>query len=61
MAVLATKGLIKEVHTMLANSKLPHRFRAEALSTYVYLKNRSPTIALDRIITYEARVGSNQM
>ena len=42
---------------MLADSKLPHRFWAEALSTYVYLKNRSPTKALDGITPYEAWSG----
>ena len=42
---------------MLADSKLPHRFWAEALSTYVYLKNQSPTKALDRITPYEAWSG----
>ena len=49
--------LIEGVHTMLADSKLPHQFWAEALSTYVYLKNRSPTKALDGITPYEAWSG----
>ena len=31
---------------MLAESKLPHRFWAEVLSTCVYLRNHSPTKAL---------------
>ena len=42
---------------MLADSKLPHQFWAEALLTYVYLKNRSPTKALDGITPYEAWSG----
>lgn len=33
---------------MLADSKLPKKFWAEALSTAAYLKNRSPTKALSR-------------
>ena len=48
------RTLIEGVRSMLANSKLPHRFWAEALSTTVYLRNRSPTKALDRITPYEA-------
>ena len=42
---------------MLADSKLPHRFWAEALSTCVYLRNRSPTKALEGITPYEAWSG----
>ena len=53
------RTLIEGVRTMLADSKLPHRFWAEALSTYVYLKNRSPTKALDGITPYEAWSGIN--
>ena len=48
------RTLIEGVHTMLANSKLPHRFWAEALSTCVYLRNQSPTKALRGITPYEA-------
>ena len=36
------RTLIEGVRTMLADSKLPHRFWAEALLTAVYLQNRSP-------------------
>ena len=43
---------------MLADSKLPHRFGAEALSTAVYLRNRSPTKALEGITPYEAWSGT---
>ena len=46
--------LIEGVHTMLADSKLPHRFWAEALSMCMYLRNRITTRAL-------VGVGSNQM
>ena len=46
------------VRTMLADSKLPHRFWAEALSTAVYLRNRSPTKALEGTTPFEAWNGS---
>ena len=32
---------------MLADARLPHRVWAEALSTAVYLRNRSPTTAVE--------------
>lgn len=48
------RTLMESVRTMLADSKLPHRFWAEALSTSVYLRNRSPTKALEGITPYEA-------
>ena len=43
---------------MLADSKLPHRFWAEALSTAVYLRSQSPTKALEGITPFEAWHGS---
>ena len=46
--------LIESVRTMLADSKLPHEFWAEALSTAVYLRNRSPTKALQKVTPCEA-------
>ena len=42
---------------MLADSKLPHTFWAEALSTCAYLRNCSPTRALEGITSYEAWSG----
>ena len=48
------RTLIEGVSTKLADSKLPHKFWAEALSTYVYLQNRTPTKALTEITPYEA-------
>ena len=39
---------------MLADSKLPHSFWAEALSTYAYFRIRSPTKLLSGITPYEA-------
>ena len=38
-----SRTLVKFVRSMLADSKLPHRFWAEALSMATYLINRSPT------------------
>lgn len=38
--------LMETVRSMLADSRLPHRFWAEALSTAAYLINRSPTKTL---------------
>ena len=42
---------------MLADSKLPKRFWAEALSTAVYLQNRSPTKAAEGMTPFEAWTG----
>ena len=52
------RTLIEGVRTMLADSKLPHRFWAEALSTAVYLRNRSPTKALEGVTPHEAWSGT---
>ena len=48
------RTLIEGVRTMLADSKLPRKFWAEALSTCTYLRNRCPTKALKGITPYEA-------
>ena len=37
------RTLVETVHSMLSDTKLPKQFWAEALSTAVYLRNRSPT------------------
>ena len=37
------RTLVEKLRSMLIDSKLPQRFWAEALSTAVYLINRSPT------------------
>ena len=42
---------------MLADSELPKSFWAEALSTAVYLRNRSPTKAVEGKTPYEAIPG----
>ena len=39
---------------LAADFKLSHSFWAEALSTYAYLRNRSPTKVLNDITPYEA-------
>jgi len=49
--------LIEGVHTMLADSKLPHCFWAEALSMYVYIRNRSLTNVFVGITLCEALCG----
>ena len=43
---------------MLANSELPKRFWAEALTTATYLCNHSPTNAVQDETPYEAWTGS---
>lgn len=52
------RTLVEGVRTMLADSKLPKKFWAEALSTKVYLWNRSPTKALEEITPHEAWSGN---
>ena len=48
------RTLVEAVRSMLADSRLPHKFWAEALSTATYLVNRSPTKALDGKTPFEA-------
>ena len=48
------RTLVETVRSMLSDSKLPKRFWAEALSTAVYLRNRSPTRAVDGMTPFEA-------
>ena len=50
------RTLTEGVCSILADSKLPHRFWAEALSAYVqvYFKNQNSTKALDGITPYKA-------
>ncbi len=45
------------VRTMLVESKLDQRFWGEAISTAVYLKNRSPTKAVVGMTPFEALYG----
>lgn len=51
------RTLVEAVRTMLSDSKLPKTFWAEALSTAVYVRNRSPTTALKDMTPYEALNG----
>ena len=46
--------LVETVRSMLIDSKLPHKFLAEALNTAAYLRNRSPTKAVDGMTPFEA-------
>ena len=46
--------LVEIVHSMLIDANLPHKFWAEALATAVYLKNRSPTKAVERMTPFES-------
>ena len=48
------RTLIETVRSMLTDAKLPHKFWAEAISTAVYLRNRSPTKAIEKMTPYEA-------
>lgn len=48
------RTLVETSRSMLIDAKLPHKFWAEALSTAVYLKNRSPTKALEDMTPFEA-------
>ena len=48
------RTLFETMRSMLADSKMPPRFWAEALSTAVYLRNRSPTKSVNRMTPFEA-------
>ena len=52
------RTLIETVRAMLSSSRLPRKFWAEALSTAVYLKNRSYTKAVLDMTPHEAWSGS---
>ena len=51
------RTLVEGVRAMLADERLPHRFWAEALSTAVYLRNRSPAMAVKGMTPFEAWAG----
>ena len=51
------RTLVETVRSMLFGARLPHAFWAEALSTAVYLRNRSPTKAVQGMTPYEAWIG----
>ena len=48
------RTLVEAAHSMLSGSHLPPKFWAEALSTAVYVRNRSPTKALSQMTPQEA-------
>jgi len=48
------RTLFERTRAILTSAKLPVRLWGEAIMTVTYLKNRSPTTALDQITPYEA-------
>ena len=48
------RNLVESVRSMLADAHLPHEFCAEAMSTAVYHRNRSPMKAISGKTPYEA-------
>ena len=48
------RTLVETVRSMLFDARVPHSFWAEALSTAVYLRNRSPIKVLDDMTPFEA-------
>lgn len=51
------RTVVETARCMLAEAELPRTFWAEAVSTAVYLRNRSPTSAVDGMTPYEALTG----
>ena len=51
------RTLVEIVRTMMIESKLDQRFWGEALSTVVYLRNRSPTKVVEGMTPFEALYG----
>ena len=51
------RTLMESVRSMLIGGKLPQRFWAEALATAVYIRNRSPTKAIEEVTPHEAMLG----
>ena len=47
------RTVVESARSMLSHSNMPNEFWAEAVNTSVYLRNRSPTTALDGITPYE--------
>ena len=48
------RTFVEVVRSMLSDAKSPKKFWAEALSTAVYLHNRSPTTAVQGMTPFEA-------
>ena len=55
------RTLVESIRSMLADSKLPKRFWAEALSTATYLRNRCPTMHWKEKHHMKYGLGINQM
>ncbi|KAF2345187.1 Ribonuclease H-like domain [Trinorchestia longiramus] len=51
------RTILEAVRAMLSDSKLPKTFWAEAVSTAVYVKNRSPTSAHKNLTPFQALNG----
>ena len=51
------RTVVETVRSMLSEAKLPHKLWAEAVSTAVYLRNRSPTNAVDGMTPSELLTG----
>ena len=51
------RTLVETMRSMLADSKMPPRLWAEALSTAVYLLNISPTKSVNKMTSFEAWMG----
>ena len=47
------RTLVELVRGMLADAQVPHKFWAEALSTAIYLRNRSPTVRCNSITSLD--------
>ena len=52
------RTLVETIRSMSADSELPKRFWAKALSTATYIRNRSPTNAVQDKTPYEAWTGN---
>ena len=55
------RTLVETMRSMLIYAKLPHAFWAEAISTAVYLRNRSPTKVLEDMTPFEAWMKTETM
>ena len=51
------RTIVETARCMLAEAKLPRKFWAEAVSTAVYLRNRSPVTAVSGMTPFEALTG----
>ncbi len=49
--------LMEKAHSMLQSAKVPNQFWAVALANANYVRNRSPTVALNNITPFEAYWG----